>query len=76
MKYVVWGLVLLLAILHQDFWNWENTNLLFGFMPVALFYHACISLGACATWYLATLYAWPLDDEAEIETSHVGGASK
>ena len=33
-----------LAILHQDFWNWDNKNLVFGFMPVGLAYHALYSL--------------------------------
>lgn len=59
MKYVLWSLVLLLVILHQDNWFWESDTLLFGFMPIALFYHACISLAAGITWYLATVYCWP-----------------
>lgn len=59
MKNVVWGLVILLVILHQDFWFWENDYAVFGFIPMGLFYHAMISLGAAATWYLATVYAWP-----------------
>lgn len=63
MKFVVWGLVLLLMILHQDIWFWEDTTLVFGFMPITLLYHAGISLGAGITWYLATIYAWPFDDE-------------
>ena len=63
MKFVVWGLVLLLMILHQDIWFWEDTTFVFGFMPITLLYHAGISLGAGITWYLATIYAWPFDDE-------------
>lgn len=65
MAYVVWGLVALLAIVHQDFWFWGNQTLVFGFMPITLLYHAGISLAAGITWFLATKYAWPdeLSDE-------------
>lgn len=59
MKKVVWGLVALLVILHQDIWFWENDTLVAGFMPITLLYHACISLAAGFTWFLATKFAWP-----------------
>jgi len=59
MKYVVWSLVVALIVLHQDFWNWDNANLVFGFVPVTLFYQVCISLGAGFTWFLAVQFAWP-----------------
>ncbi len=60
--YIIVGLVLLLLILHQDNWFWDDGRLIFGFMPIGLFYHACISIAASATWFLATRIAWPLDD--------------
>lgn len=62
MKYVVWTLVVLLLILHQDEWFfnfWRSPELVFGFMPKTLLYHAGISLAAGCTWYLATVFAWP-----------------
>ncbi|MCA9176746.1 MAG: DUF3311 domain-containing protein [Planctomycetales bacterium] len=55
------GLVLLLLILHQDNWNWNSRTMLFGFMPMSLFYHACLSVAASVTWFLATKFAWPTD---------------
>ncbi len=55
-------MVVLLVILHQDNWFWESDTLLLGFMPIGLFWHACISLAATATWALATKIAWPFDD--------------
>ena len=64
MRYVVWGLVILLLVLRQDFWNWTNTKLLFGFLPAALFSQACISLSATCVWWLAVNYAWPRDPDA------------
>ena len=60
----MWGLVLLLVVLHQDFWLWDDSDLVFGFLPVTLLYHACISLAAGVVWYLATLWAWPIDPDA------------
>ena len=55
------GLVLLLLILHQDNWNWNSRTMLFGFMPMSLFYHACLSVAASVTWFLATKFAWHTD---------------
>ena len=63
MHRVVWGLVLILLVLHQDIWFWNNETLIFGFMPIGLFFHACISVGAALTWWLATQYCWPGDLE-------------
>lgn len=48
-----------LAILHQDVWNWDNTNLVFGFLPVGLAYHAGYSLTAAIFWSLVIKFAWP-----------------
>ena len=52
-KKVVWGMVLLLIVLHQDVWFWESEYLVFGIVPIGLFYHACLSVAAGAVWYLA-----------------------
>ena len=60
---VIIALVILLLILHQDNWFWTSDTLLFGFMPIGLFWHACISIGATCTWFLATKIAWPFDDQ-------------
>ena len=59
---IIAALVLLLLILHQDNWFWTDATLVFGFIPIALFWHACISMAAVATWFLATRIAWPLSD--------------
>lgn len=50
---------IVLAILHQDTWNWDNSNLVFGFLPVGLAYHAGYSLVAAAFWALVVKFAWP-----------------
>ena len=54
-----WALVALLAILHYDFWNWDDRSLVFGFLPIGLFYQGLISIGAAASWALVVRFAWP-----------------
>ena len=49
----------LLAILHQDAWNWDSAHLVFGFMPIGLAYHALYSIVAAAFWALVVKFAWP-----------------
>ncbi len=60
MKVVVFGLILLLAVAHQDFWWWDRIDpLLFGFVPVSLAYHAGVSIAAALLWALAVKFCWP-----------------
>ena len=63
-------LVLVVAavyLVHQDFWNWTRVEpLLFGFLPVGLWYHAAYSLLASALMWLLVKFAWPKSLE-EIE---------
>ena len=62
MKTLVYGLLILLAVLHQDFWWWDDgETLVFGFMPVGLAYHAGVSIAAAALWALAVRHCWPTD---------------
>ena len=72
LAFLVWGLVLLLLIIHQDNWFWDDNTLVFGFMPIGLLYHAGISVAAATTWYLATLFAWPVDDSSNDSTKEAG----
>lgn len=57
-------MVLALIILHQDNWLWTDDRLMFGFLPIGLFYQICISLAAAAVWWWATIYRWPSDLES------------
>jgi hypothetical protein len=53
-------LVAMLYLLHQDFWNWRAAKpLLFGFLPVGLWYHALYSLCAAGLMVLLKAVAWP-----------------
>ena len=69
MGWVLTGLIVLLFVLRQDFWNWENTDLVFGFLPAALFSQACISISASCLWWWAVTYAWPVDPDAGLATA-------
>jgi hypothetical protein len=53
-----------LAVLHQDEWNWDNGGLVFGFLPVGLAYHAGYSILAATFWALVIRFAWPHKLEA------------
>jgi hypothetical protein len=60
--------VVALYVLHQDVWFWRTARpLVFGFVPVGLFYHACFSVAASLLMWLLVTHAWPahLEDEAE-----------
>ena len=62
MKRVVVLLLVLLAILHQDFWYWDRIDpLVFGFIPIGLAYQIGISIAAAILWALAVHYCWPRD---------------
>ena len=59
-----WGMVVLAAILHTDLWAWDDTTLVFGFIPHALAYHAGISILAALSWALVVRFHWPEGIEA------------
>ena len=53
-------LVFAIYLAHQDFWNSTRIEpLLFGFLPVGLWYHAAYSLLASALMGLLVKFAWP-----------------
>lgn len=63
---VIWLAVILLIILHQDFWFWDTYEpLVFGFMPIGLAYHVGISIAAAIVWFCATKYCFPVTDESQ-----------
>lgn len=76
MRYLIFGLLILLALAHQDFW-WRSDyrTVLFGVLPVSLAYHICISIAASVLWGLACYYCWPSGvdiDDAEAAAPGVG----
>lgn len=65
LKYLVVGLTVLLAVLHQDYWWWDSKDLVFGFLPIGLAWHVGISVAAALVGLLAVTWCWPaeLDEE-------------
>jgi hypothetical protein len=66
-------LLALVYLLHQDFWFWRDARpLVFGFLPIGLFYHAAYTAGASVLMWLLVKYRWPsnLEDASE----RVGGS--
>jgi len=59
-----WGFVAFVAIAHYDFWFWSDGDLVFGFLPIGLFYQALISVLAGVAWALVVRHAWPTEIEA------------
>lgn len=59
--------VVALYILHQDFWFWRSSRLVFGFIPIGLFYHAVFSVAAALLMWLLVTFAWPSHLEREVE---------
>lgn len=63
MRKVIWTAAIILAILHQDVWYWNDRTLLFGFLPVGLAYHMLFSIAASCLWAAAVVFAWPTEVE-------------
>lgn len=61
MKPMFWLAVALLVVLHHDFWFWHDGRLVWGFLPVGLFYHMVLSVVAAGVWWWGTHVCWPAD---------------
>ncbi len=60
--------VVALYILHQDFWFWRTAHpMIFGFIPIGLFYQGCFSVAASLVMWLLVKFAWPSQLEREVE---------
>jgi len=57
-------LVLGVFLLHQDFWNWRKSDLVLGFLPVGLAYHAGYSILAAVMMAILVKFAWPKELDA------------
>lgn len=75
-------LLVVLFVLHQDFWFWRAARpLLFGFLPVGIWYHVCFTLAVSLVMWLLIQQAWPqhleedLDDESKTRALQSSGIS-
>ena len=61
------GLVVL-YFLHQDTWFWDVARpLVFGFLPIGLFYHVVYSVVVAGLMVVLLRYAWPAELELKSE---------
>ena len=74
MRTFVWALVLILAVLHFDYWYWDDRTLLFGFLPIGLGFHAGFSIACAVVWLMAVRFAWPDRLEAWAEEGPSSGS--
>ena len=63
MRYFFWGLILFLIVLHQDYWQWGRSDLVFGFVPYPLAYHMCVSIAAACASLLIVNVCWPEEED-------------
>lgn len=60
-------LLALLYVLHQDVWFWHDARpLVFGFLPIGLFYHVVFTVTCAFAMALLVKLTWP---------AHLEGAS-
>jgi hypothetical protein len=53
-------LVVVLYLLHQDLWFWERaTPVVFGILPIGLFYHVAYTLVTAGVLWLLVSRHWP-----------------
>jgi hypothetical protein len=49
-----------LYVLHQDIWFWDAARpLVFGFLPIGLFYHAAYTVACALLLWLLVALVWP-----------------
>ena len=59
-RYLLGAALVALYALHQDVWNWRAARpLVFGFLPIGLFYHVAYSLAAAVLLAVLVRFAWP-----------------
>ena len=65
-KFLLFLLIAGVYVLHQDYWNWKNAELVFGCLPIGLAYHIGYSILASIMMAILVKFAWPKHlEEAE-----------
>lgn len=60
---VLYAALVLTAVLHQDFWLWNDARMVLG-LPVGLTYHVVYCLAVAVLMALLVRYAWPTQLDA------------
>ncbi len=61
------AIVAVLYVLHQDIWFWRDARLVFGVLPIGLFYHAAFTVVTSLALVVLVRLLWPsdLDESAD-----------
>ena len=65
--WVLYIVLVVLFLLHNDFWFWDNPRVVMG-LPIGLLYHIGLCVAAAILMVLTINYAWPnhlQDDETD-----------
>ncbi|HJO05618.1 MAG TPA: DUF3311 domain-containing protein [Acidobacteriota bacterium] len=54
----LYGLLVLLYVLHTDWWLWSDGRVRFG-LPMGLLYHLAYMLATAVVMYMLVKQAWP-----------------
>jgi len=65
-KWTLYLGLILLYVLHNDLWLWNDSTLVFG-LPAGLAYHFGFSIVTAVLMLLLVTYAWPKHLEVEEE---------
>ena len=68
-----------LYVLHQDIWFWTTARpLVFGFLPIGLFYHAAYTalISVLLAWLVRTRWPAHLDTDTRDEAAHDADAKR
>jgi len=72
-KFLLFLLIALVYLAHQDLWNWgKSAPLRFGFLPPGLAYHAGYSVLCAVMMAILVKVAWP----KPLEAAENAGADK
>jgi hypothetical protein len=63
MKPLIYLLFIVMLVLHQDTWSWDDQSLVLRFLPIGLAYHAGFSICCAILGGMAIKYIWPRDLE-------------
>ena len=66
MRWLLAAMVVVVYLLHQDYWLWHDKGLVLGFLPTGLAYHAGYSILAACMMAVLVKYAWPEDLEKSV----------
>ena len=59
-------LVAVIYVLHQDFWFWREARpLVFGVLPIGLFYHVAYTLATSLLLWTLVRMLWPAHLDTE-----------